>query len=94
MGWTLPSCMIDLETKIAQFSGAYNPFFLIRNNELTIVKGDRMPIGVYPRDFAKQNELTIIFVNTEKHSAQFDGGTLVAPKELVHQLLKTGLPES
>ncbi len=49
-GMDIALCMIDLETKTVQFSGAYNPFFLIRNNELTIVKGDRMPIGVYPRD--------------------------------------------
>lgn len=49
-GMDIALCMIDLETKMVQFSGAYNPFFLVRNNELTILKGDRMPIGVYPKD--------------------------------------------
>ena len=49
-GMDIALCMIDLETKVVQFSGAYNPFFLVRNNELTILKGDRMPIGVYPKD--------------------------------------------
>ena len=32
-----------------QFSGAYNPLYLIRNGELIEFKGDKMPIGIHLR---------------------------------------------
>lgn len=37
--------------------------------------------------FCVENEKTIVFVNTEKSVLQFDGGTLVPPKELVLKFL-------
>jgi tetratricopeptide (TPR) repeat protein/serine phosphatase RsbU (regulator of sigma subunit) len=49
-GMDIALCMIDLETHVVQFAGAYNPFYLVRNNELIEYKGDRMPIGVHPKD--------------------------------------------
>ena len=49
-GMDMALCMIDLETNTVQFTGAYNPFYLVRNGELQVLKGDRMPIGVHPRD--------------------------------------------
>ena len=36
---------------------------------------------------AAENEKTIVFINTEKSVLQFDGGTLVPPKELVLEFL-------
>ena len=30
-----------------QYAGAFNPLYLIRNNELQEFKADRMPIGIY-----------------------------------------------
>ena len=30
-----------------QFAGANNPLYIIRNGELNIYKGDRMPIGIH-----------------------------------------------
>lgn len=38
--------------------------------------------------FCVENELTIVFVNTERSVLQFDGGTLVPPKELVLSYLQ------
>lgn len=49
-GMDIALCMIDLETNIVQFAGAYNPFYLVRNNEIIVYKGDRMPIGIHPND--------------------------------------------
>lgn len=43
--------------------------------------------------FCVDNEKTIVFVNTEKSVLQFDGGTLVPPKELVHRFLKDISPD-
>ncbi len=34
---------------ILEFSGANNPMYLIRNNELTEYKADKMPVGLYER---------------------------------------------
>ncbi len=41
--------LIDRESNCLQFSGANLPLYLIRNNELIEVKGNRMPVGSYPR---------------------------------------------
>ncbi len=41
--------IIDEETNTLQFAGANNPLILIRNNELTHIKGDKMPIGIHIR---------------------------------------------
>ena len=49
-GMDIAFCIIDMETKLMQFSGAYNPMYLIHNNELIEFKADRMPIGVHPKD--------------------------------------------
>ncbi len=40
---------IDKKANVIQFSGANLPIYLIRNNELIEVKGNRMPVGSYPR---------------------------------------------
>jgi tetratricopeptide (TPR) repeat protein len=40
-------CIIDKENQELQFAGAYKPLYLIRNSKLELIKGDRMPIGIY-----------------------------------------------
>ncbi len=40
-------CVIDPVNKGLQYSGAFRPLYLIRNNELSEIKGDSMPIGMY-----------------------------------------------
>ncbi len=52
-GMDIALCMIDLESKKVQFAGAYNPMYLIRNNELIEFKADKMPIGIHPKDSNK-----------------------------------------
>ncbi len=46
-GMDLALCIYDEEIKELQFSGAYNPFILIRNSEIHEIKGDKMPIGIH-----------------------------------------------
>ena len=46
-GMDLALCVIDMKSKKVQYSGAYNPLYLIRNNELTEHKPDKMPIGIH-----------------------------------------------
>jgi serine phosphatase RsbU (regulator of sigma subunit) len=64
-GIDIAFCMFDTETQILQFAGAYNPFYLIRNNELIEYKADRMPIGIHPKD-------KLDFVSTEIQLQQKD----------------------
>jgi serine phosphatase RsbU (regulator of sigma subunit) len=49
-GMDITLCLLDLETNQLQYSGAFNPLLLIRNNELTEYEADRMPVGVHPKD--------------------------------------------
>ena len=49
-GMDIALIIFDKKKRKCQFSGAYNPLYLIRNSELTEVKADRMPIGIYQAD--------------------------------------------
>jgi serine phosphatase RsbU (regulator of sigma subunit)/tetratricopeptide (TPR) repeat protein len=44
-GMDMAICSIDLETNKLEFAGAFNPLFIIRNNEVMEVRGDKQPIG-------------------------------------------------
>ena len=44
-GMDLALCIIDYKNMKVQFAGANNPLCLIRNNELILIKGNRMAIG-------------------------------------------------
>ncbi len=46
-GMDISLIILDKKNKSLQFAGANNPMYLIRNNELQIIKGDRMPIGIH-----------------------------------------------
>jgi serine phosphatase RsbU (regulator of sigma subunit) len=46
-GMDIALCILNNKTKELQYSGAFNPLFMIRHGELTEFKADRMPIGIY-----------------------------------------------
>ena len=52
-GMDMAITTVNLQTKLLQFSGAYNPLYVIKNGELKQYKGDRMPVAFYskPRAF-------------------------------------------
>jgi len=54
-GMDMTLCQIDLDTYNMEFSGAYNPIYIIReiNGEPTLheIKGDKMPVGVYLKEY-------------------------------------------
>ena len=54
-GMDIAICMINKKTMKLEYAGAFNPLYLIRDNELIKIKGDRMPIGIY---FRKQKYFT------------------------------------
>ncbi|MCK5823366.1 MAG: SpoIIE family protein phosphatase [Bacteroidales bacterium] len=79
-GMDIALCVIDADRKKMQFAGAYNPLYLIRNNELIQVKADRMPIGFYFKegvDF-KNNEVNLekddkLYIFSDGFADQFGG---------------------
>ncbi len=48
-GMDIALVSIDLENYTLQYAGAFNPLFIIRNNNLSEIKGDRMPIGFHEK---------------------------------------------
>ncbi len=49
-GMDISLCIIDLETYKLQYSGAYSPIYLIRNEEIIEFKADKMPIGLFMKE--------------------------------------------
>ncbi|KPK82511.1 MAG: hypothetical protein AMS27_14480, partial [Bacteroides sp. SM23_62_1] len=79
-GMDIALCICDLEKRELQFSGAFNPMYLIRDGELNEVRGDKMPIGIAPteeKSFTnhvldlRKNDLIYIF--SDGFADQFGG---------------------
>lgn len=71
---------IDLKSGLLEFSGANNPLFLIRNNELMEFKPDKMPIGIHVREEApftrheiQLQENDVMYLFTDGFPDQFGG---------------------
>jgi len=78
-GMDMALCILDTENNILQFSGANNPLYLIRDNELQVIKPDLQPIAIYPReqDFT-YNEIEVkkgdvIYIFSDGYIDQFGG---------------------
>lgn len=97
-GMDIALMVLDTETNIIQFAGAYNPLYILRNNDLIEEKGDRMPIGIHARDeetftnheiqLEKGDEL---FVFTDGYADQFGGPN---GKKLNYKKFRSILQES
>ena len=77
-GMDISLCSIDTSTLEMQFAGAYNPCYIVRDNELIKLKADRMPIGIYykkTKDFSFQSfqlmDNDIIYLFTDGYADQF-----------------------
>lgn len=71
---------IDLKSGMLEFSGANNPLFLIRDNELMEFKPDKMPIGIHVRKdlpFTRHEiqlqENDILYLFSDGFADQFGG---------------------
>jgi serine phosphatase RsbU (regulator of sigma subunit) len=71
-GMEMALCQVDFTHRIIQFSGASRPMYLIRRGELSVINGDRMPIGIYEEEqipFSnkeipfKENDLIYLFTD-------------------------------
>ena len=48
--------IFDRQKKKIEFSGAHNPLYLLRNDEINIYKADKMPIGI---SFRRDNDFSL-----------------------------------
>jgi len=53
-GLDIAVCTLNIKTRKLEFSGAYNPLYLFRNEELIIYRGDRFPVGMFVGEEAKR----------------------------------------
>ncbi len=53
-GMDVAFCSIDKKDMILEFAGAFNPLYLIRDNKITEIKGDRFAIGLDETNFKEQ----------------------------------------
>ncbi len=80
-GMDISLCRINYKENVLQFTGAYNPLYIIRNNELLEVKPDKFPIGYYVEDPDKKytnNNFEILdgdvfYLFTDGYADQFGG---------------------
>ncbi len=56
-GIDIALCIIDPQQKIMQYAGAYNPLFMIRNDELVETKAVPNPIGIHPQEIPFRNHV-------------------------------------
>jgi len=47
-GMELSLCNLNKKTRLLQYSGAYNPLYIVSDGEMRIIKGDKLEIGVNP----------------------------------------------
>ncbi len=79
-GMDISLIILDKNNRILQYAGANNPLYIIHNEELQIIKGDRMPIGIhmlFEKPFTDcQMEIhsgDMIYLFTDGYADQFGG---------------------
>ncbi len=84
-GMDISLCIIDIEKKEVQYSGANSPVYIVRKNEekqkneLIIIRPDRMPVGVYVKERSFTNHTIslqtndILYLFSDGFSDQFGG---------------------
>lgn len=80
-GMDVAFCAIDKEMRVLEFAGAFNPLYLIRDNTITEIKGDRFSVGLnvegvenrFKNNVLQLNKGDIIYIFTDGFADQFGG---------------------
>lgn len=79
-GMDMALCVYDSENAIMEYAGAFNPMYLIRNEELTIYRADKIPIGSPddPRNKFTTHKIKLepndmIYIFSDGYADQFGG---------------------
>lgn len=86
-GIDIALCVIDPTQKTLQYAGAYNPLFLIRNNELSELKAVPSPVGVHHNELDFKNH-TITLNGNEQIYIFSDGFSDQLGGKYGHKFLK------
>lgn len=96
-GMDLAVYIIDTDTGMLEFAGAYNPLVIVRDNELIQIKGDKMPIGIhikcdtpFTNNMMEYKKGDVIYTFSDGYSDQFGGpsGRKFMVKNLKELLVK------
>jgi len=97
-GMELSLCNLNLKTKLLQYSGAYNPLYIVSNDEIKVVKGDKLEIGVnsdgiadnYTNHTIQLKEGDCVYLFSDGYADQFGGpkGKKFMYKQLRETLVK------
>jgi serine phosphatase RsbU (regulator of sigma subunit) len=77
-GMDMVLCVIDKQSKVMEFAGAINPIYIIRDNEILTVKGDRFPIGhnsekKFHKEAIRLMDGDMIYLFSDGYADQFGG---------------------
>jgi len=78
-GMDVSLCIIDKNAMEMEYSGAFNPMYFIRDNQLIEYKADRMPIGIFDKykPFTKQDikllKNDVFYIFSDGYHDQFGG---------------------
>jgi len=96
-GMDIALCILNQKKKCVQYAGAYNPLFLLRKGELTQIKADRMPIGIYLKEkesftnhILELEDSDVLYMFSDGYIDQFGGnnGKKFMTKNFKELLLK------
>ncbi len=80
VGMDMALCILDMESKELQFSGACNPLYLIRDSELKEIKADSMAVGIgfeagksFTNHIIKIQKGDTIYLFSDGYADQFGG---------------------
>jgi serine phosphatase RsbU (regulator of sigma subunit) len=80
-GMDMALCVFNFKKKKVEFAGANNPLLLVRDNQMTKIRGDRFPIGAFEGDKSqkfKNNEIDLkdgdcLYLFSDGYADQFGG---------------------
>lgn len=78
-GMDIGLCIFDPATKILEYSGSFIPLYLLRNNNLTEIKADKIIIGMnhslapFTRNRLELEENDILYIFSDGYVDQFGG---------------------
>ncbi len=78
-GMDIAVCVIDSESLMLEYSGAYNPLYIIRNGDFKEIKATRNPIGIYLKEKPFENHKfqlkkgDVIYTFSDGYVDQFGG---------------------
>ncbi|MBN1599591.1 MAG: SpoIIE family protein phosphatase [Bacteroidales bacterium] len=70
-GMDVAFCAIDKKMKVLEFAGAFNPLYLVRDNKITEIKGDRFSVGL---NTDSENDQELMF---QDHVIPLDDGDII-----------------